>query len=250
MSGISQIKSKAKMSFDEMFSESSHANHAIIEAPKVSDIFRLTKSLEPIEEDQIELLLIDSSKAGTTSDVIENDINQIKQITAEIRTIGKQGSILMGERAFKAREILKSYKDGAFTKWLEISFGSKRSGYNALSYYELFISLPDSDIKDKFKKIPQKVAYALASRIGEIEKKAEIINSCDNLKTDQMLELIQEQFPSEKKKQNMKSHPQGKHLIFSAFDAIQKIKALNYELSEQDKQSLCNLKNMIDLLLV
>lgn len=98
-----------------------------------------TKPLEQSEAEQIEKILTDNFQEGfIEKDQVQQDVLQLKQITAEIKAIGKQGTILMGERVHRARELLKSYKDGAFTKWLESAFGTRKTGYNVLAYYEFY----------------------------------------------------------------------------------------------------------------
>lgn len=139
------------------------------------------------EEAAIESMLSD--------DLALDDLKSLKKITAEIKTIGKQGAILIGEKVCKARDILKSYRDGIFVKWLDYTFNSRSTGYNFLYYYEFYTSLPDETLKDCFKKMGLKPAYILASRQGPIEIKAEIIKDHYALSHQKIIPIIQEKLP-------------------------------------------------------
>ncbi|MBI3258671.1 MAG: CT583 family protein [Ignavibacteriae bacterium] len=124
----------------------------------------------------------------------QKDLTKLKGITAEIKSITKQGAILIGQRVLEAKELLKPYRDGTFTLWLETTFGGRKSGYNALAYYELYIALPDVELKEKFKKISQRAAYLLASRRVDIGRKINIISKYFNLKTNELISVVQKEF--------------------------------------------------------
>lgn len=208
------------------------------------------KPLDPSEGGLIDKLLIEDLNDGNiTKEQAEQDLHQIKLITAEIKAIGRQGTILMGERVYKAREILKSYKDGTFTKWLQITFGSKKTGYNMLSYYELYKELPDNEHKENFKKIPQKAAYILASREGDIQRKATIINTFHHLRAQQFIALIQEEFPNtanSHKKMNLNSHDKW---ISSFQEALIKLRENKQPLSDENRRALLSVKKEINHIL-
>lgn len=204
------------------------------------------KPLEQFEVNKIEELLTDHFQPALISeDQIEKDTDQIKNLTAEIKAIGRQGLILMGERILKARDILKSYRYGAFTKWLELTFGSRKTGYNMLAYYELYSSLPN-DLKENFKKIPQKVAYILASKTGELQRKIELIQEYRDLSSDEMISLIQERFsPLTKSKRS----DGNSKLIVSMYETINKLRKRKNYLSDIQKQDLSRLKEIINVIL-
>ncbi len=46
-------------------------------------------------------------------------LSSFDSITSEVKAINNQAIILHGERIKKAQEILKNYRDGAFTAWLD-----------------------------------------------------------------------------------------------------------------------------------
>ncbi|MDX8430778.1 MAG: CT583 family protein [Candidatus Algichlamydia australiensis] len=160
-----------------------------------SSVFNLS-TLSEKEAQEIEALLLEGAENISAFEV-KRDIARVQNITAEVRSINKQGLILIGERLTKAREILRRYGDGksTFTDWLIKTFGSKRTAYNILSYYELHEALPDDTLKEKFKALPLKAAYVLASRKGEVEQKAEIVEAYAGEKPRVMIEKIQKAFP-------------------------------------------------------
>ncbi|MBS0636837.1 MAG: CT583 family protein [Verrucomicrobia bacterium] len=176
---------------------------------------------------------------------LSQDWDEMKAITSQIKAIGKQGTVLIGERVFKAREILKSYKDGTFTKWLELAFGTRKTGYNMLAYYELYNALPHADLKDNFKKIPQKTAYILASRDGDLNKKAEIIREYHDLSHEELVILIQDKFPVASSDKRA-SKDSNSRFIAAIRDTLEKLQKRKSDLTQADKVELKSLKALID----
>jgi len=176
---------------------------------------------------------------------LSQDWDEMKTITSQIKAIGKQGTVLIGERVFKAREILKSYKDGTFTKWLELAFGTRKTGYNMLAYYELYNALPHADLKDNFKKIPQKTAYILASRDGDLDKKADIIREYHDLSHEELVILIQDKFPVASSDKRA-SKDSNSRFIATVRDALEKLQKRKSDLTQEDKVELKKLKALID----
>ncbi len=130
----------------------------------------------------------------TNSEDIDEHFSKLKTITSEIKSISRQGAFLIGERVVQAKKLLKPYRDGTFTLWLESTFGSRKSGYNMLSYYELFNMLPTEDLKDKYKLMAQRAAYILANRKGELQRKIDIIDQHFSLKSGELIEIVQKEF--------------------------------------------------------
>jgi len=160
-----------------------------------SSVFDLHE-LSPKEAQEIEELLPTGDGAHELMDRAR-DVETIKNITAEVKSISKQGVILIGERVARARTILKKYGDGQtpFTTWLTATFGSRRTAYNLLSYFELYTALPTITLKDKMKALPLKAAYALASRQGELSEKAAIIAEYNGEKPAIFIEQLREKMP-------------------------------------------------------
>lgn len=211
-----------------------------------------TKPLDALESTKIEKLLVDGFQPGIIAESqVANDLIRLKQLTAEIKAIGKQSAVLMGERVFHARELLKSYKDGTFTRWLESSFGTRKTGYNLLAYYELYTALPHDELRERFKNLHQKTAYALASREGNISKKLEIISEYQNRNHDELMILIKEKLPITSRNKSINKSDNGflKKLIINFRHNLEKIHQKKDELDIEDKKELNSLNKFLSLLL-
>lgn len=166
----------------------------IAEVNNFNAVFDIQK-LDPSEEERLKDLLDENWMEENLSKTdVQKNFQELKSLTSQIKSISRQGAFLIGERVVKAREMLKPYRDGTFTLWLESTFGSRRTGYNMLAYYELFRALPDEELKTKYKSMLQKAAYSLANRKGDIQKKIEIIDRYYNLKAKEILEVVQKEF--------------------------------------------------------
>lgn len=149
------------------------------------------------EEHALEQLLRDNYDAKTVSrEQFPNDLVLLKHSTQEIRAIANQGAYLIGERIAKVREVLKRYKQETFVKWLEMAVGSKKSGYNFLSFYELWKDLPNNEVKDKYQRMPKSIAYMLASRSVGLSQKITFIDKFFDLKPRLLLLELRKSFPS------------------------------------------------------
>ena len=150
------------------------------------------QELNEKENRAIEKILVDGYEPGFFGEeTVEVDTNELKRITKELKAISKQGVILIGERIAKAREILKKYKEQSFRDWLTLTYGSFKSGYNYVSFYDLHESLPDH-LKGKLKEMPAKAAYVLASKDAPIERKAEIVEHHASEPAQNIITIIQE----------------------------------------------------------
>ncbi len=79
-----------------------------------SGVFRVA----PLNEKEKEALLSLSTQYKNEEQEIDEDLFQLSALTAEVKAINNQAVILHGERIKKAQEILKNYRDGAFSAWL------------------------------------------------------------------------------------------------------------------------------------
>lgn len=122
----------------------------------------------------------------------ERDIEQLLDITCQIKAIQKQGIILLGEKIFKAREIINKnpLRKTSFSSWINISFKTKSSAYNALSYYELYSNLSNDELRNTFLNIPYKAAYRLSSKNICIEDKENIIPHLSGLSNSEAISVI------------------------------------------------------------
>lgn len=204
-----------------------------------------TKPLEAKKSREIERLLVENYQPGRTPEKeVEKDVEQLKILTSEIHAIGRQCTLLMGERVYRARGLLKSYKDGTFTTWIESTFGSRKTGYNMLAYYELYTALPHDELRERFKKLPKRTAYILASRGGNLHTKVEIIQKYHEKTHDELVILIQEKFPvSSQDKRGAKSP--NTRLIDTMKKALQKLQKGKSTLTSEEQNGLVELAEMI-----
>ncbi|MES2274370.1 MAG: CT583 family protein [Chlamydiota bacterium] len=158
------------------------------------------QELDPGHQRAIEKILVEGYEPGLFPERgVDQDIAAVKQLTKELKAIKKQELILIGERVASAREIFKKYKEGSFRDWMELTFGSFKTGYNYLSFFDLYITLPE-DLKERFKEMPAKAAYILASRKAPLEQKAEIVKEHSKDTASNLILLIQKMLGSSKEK--------------------------------------------------
>jgi len=125
---------------------------------------------------------------------LEKDLQSLIAITAEVKAITNQAVILHGERIKKAQEILKKYKEGAFTSWLYATYGNRQTPYNFLQYYEFYTSMPNN-LRGQMDIMPRQAIYTLASRSGDMGKKQEIIKNYKGQPKQELLAIIRKCFP-------------------------------------------------------
>ena len=155
-----------------------------------SGVFRVS-SLNEKEQESLESIL---NQFRNDTQEINEDLNQLSAITAEVKAINNQAIILHGERIKKAQSILKKYKEGAFSAWLIATYGNRQTPYNFLQYYELHIALP-LPLHSKLDQMPRQAVYTLASREGAFEQKKEIIANYQGQAKQELLDLIRQTFP-------------------------------------------------------
>ncbi|MBF8262955.1 MAG: hypothetical protein HW387_620 [Parachlamydiales bacterium] len=156
-----------------------------------SGIFRVT-ALNDSEKSTLEEILKSFRHAET--DDVDLDLKALVAITSEVKAITNQAVILHGERIKKAQDILKKYRDGAFTAWLYATYGNRQTPYNFLQYYEFYILMPQA-LHPKIDQMPRQAVYTLASRNGSIEKKQEIVTSYAGQPKQELLKIIRQLFP-------------------------------------------------------
>jgi hypothetical protein len=155
-----------------------------------SGVFRVT----PLNEKEKETLSSLLSQYKNETQEIGEDLFQLSALTAEVKAINNQALILHGERIKKAQEILKNYRDGAFSAWLIATYGNRQTPYNFLQYYELYVALPES-LHAKLDEMPRQAVYSLASRKAETSQKQLIIENYQGEPKQELLKLIRETFP-------------------------------------------------------
>ncbi len=169
-----------------------------------SGVFRVS-SLTDSEKKSIETILehFQNEEEEYNS---QEDLKKLTLITSEVKAITNQAIILHGERIKKAQQILKNYKEGAFTAWLISTYGNRQTPYNFLQYYEFYISV-SSDLQLKIDQMPRQAIYTLASRSGALEQKEEIIQGYAGQAKQELLEIIRNIFPLSEKDKRLPNIP-------------------------------------------
>lgn len=179
----------SESNFKESFEITSPTNNPTIGIP-------VSINLTQDEVTQIRKILSEEYRSETISDnSVDEHIKKISDITQQIKSISVQSVLLHGQRIKEAQEILKEYKDGAFTKWLMTTYGNRQTPYSMLNYYDLYQSIPLSH-KAILESTPKKAVYLLASKKGDLSKKIEILESHSKSKQKEIISAIQETFPS------------------------------------------------------
>lgn len=179
-------------------------------------IFGTAKLTEKEQESLSELL---KKYAQEGKNDIEQDLERLVALTSEVRAINNQAAQLHGERIKKAQEILKRYRDGAFTSWLISTYGNRQTPYNFLQYYEFFLQMPQI-LHPQIETMPRQAIYTLASREGSPEKKEEIVRNYKGQTKQELLHLIRSSFPLDEK--DKRREDVGENLI----TALKRIKHL------------------------
>ncbi len=144
------------------------------------------------EKEDLEALLNDYKSESEYP--IADDLTHLSSLTSEIKAINNQAAILHGERIQKAQNILKKYRDGAFSAWLINTYGNRQTPYNFLQYYEFYLQLPPT-LHLKLDAMPRQAVYTLASRDAPFEQKEDILKNYNGETKNEVLTLIRKTFP-------------------------------------------------------
>lgn len=161
------------------------------ELSSFSGVFRVSALNEQEKQGLENILKTFSSGENGTHDP---DLKALMAITAEVKAITNQAVMLHGERIKRAQEILKRYRDGAFTAWLFATYGNRQTPYNFLQYYEFHTTMPTA-LHSKIDQMPRQAVYSLASRQGSLEKKEAIVRNYNGQAKQELLQLIRIEFP-------------------------------------------------------
>jgi len=200
-----------------------------------SGIFGISE-LTSQEKDLLHQILFDF---GDKNKSIKKDLTTLISISSEIKAINNQAALLHGERIKKAQEILKNYKDGAFTAWLLATYGNRQTPYNFMQYYEFYSSIPPM-LRPQIEEMPRQAIYTLASREGPIDKKVEIVEDYKGQTKDEILRIIRETFPLSNKDKRKRNYGEA---------AIQHLEKVYSVLSERKVKVKKGQKKMIAELL-
>ena len=175
------------------------------ELSSFSGVFRVT-SLNDVEKEVLESILKEYRENDSYD--VDSDLKTLMMITSEVKAITNQAVMLHGERIKRASELLKTYRDGAFTAWLFATYGNRQTPYNFLQYYEFYHAIPES-LHSKLDEMPRQAIYTLASRSGPQEKKEEIVKNYMGQAKKELLSLIRKEFPlseDDRRTTNFASH--------------------------------------------
>lgn len=127
-------------------------------------------------------------------DALETDLNELSQLTAEVKAINNQAALLHGERIKKAQEVLKAYREGAFTSWLIETYGNRQTPYNFLQYHEFLLAMPKA-LQARIDTMPRQAIYTLASRNAALSDKQAFIEEYQGQTKEELLTEIRRSFP-------------------------------------------------------
>jgi len=154
-----------------------------------SGVFRLS-ALSDEERLRIESIIEDYGQEFGQ----EGDLEKLLEITTEVKAINAQAALLHGERIKQAHSILAKYRDGAFSRWLMVTYGNRQTPYNFWQYYDFYLSLP-KELQAKVERMPKQAVYTLAARKGEKETKELIVSKYSGGAKKEILNEIRKAFP-------------------------------------------------------
>lgn len=159
-------------------------------AAKFSGAFQVTQ-ISSQERASLQTLL---EKYKNKDQNIADDLQFLSNITSEVKAISNQAIILHGERIKRAQELLKKYRDGAFSNWLMKTYGNRQTPYNFMQYYQLYKALPKK-LQGIVDEMPRQAIYSLSSRSVPQEKKVEFVQEYQGESKTVLLEKIRTSFP-------------------------------------------------------
>jgi hypothetical protein len=150
------------------------------------------------EKEKEKIVSLLKKYAHDESTTLEEDSSNLIALTSEVRSITNQAAILHGERIKKAQEILKKYRDGAFSAWLVSTYGNRQTPYNLMQYYDFYLKMPKA-LHPQIELMPRQAIYTLASRDGDLQKKEEFVRNYKGETKDYLISLIRSLFPLKEK---------------------------------------------------
>ncbi len=214
------------------------------ELSSFSGVFRVA-ALNEKEKETIEFILRNHRHDDHFD--IEGDYSALSIITSEVKAIANQAVILHGERIKRAQEILRKYKDGAFTAWLYATYGNRQTPYNFLQYYEFYTSMP-STMHPLIDQMPRQAIYSLATRDGPMERKKAIVKDYAGQTKQELLKLIRIEFPLDEDDQRMPHL--ADHAVQFLKRAKETLKNPLCQCREDDVQKIRHLLSQLTQLLV
>ncbi len=207
-----------------------------------SGVFRVSQ-LNEKEKADIESILR-TYRQDESAD-FDADFKALTMITSEVKAITNQAVILHGERIKRGQEILKKYREGAFTAWLFSTYGNRQTPYNFLQYYEFYSLLPQT-LHPKLDQMPRQAVYSLASRNGPLDRKETIVKNYTGQAKEELLRLIRVEFPLPEDDKRLP------HFSTNAISFLKRardmLKNVHCHPSEEEKRQIQNLINQLQSL--
>jgi hypothetical protein len=204
-----------------------------------SGVFKVSP-LTSEEKESLEALL--QNYKSESQYLIDDDLKHLANLTSEIKAINNQAAILHGDRIKKAQDILKKYRDGAFSAWLVNTYGNRQTPYNFLQYYEFYLQLSPT-LHPKLDEMPRQAIYTLASRDVPFEQKEEILKNYKGETKNEVLTLIRKTFPLDER--DGRKEDLGEQAII----ALKKLEELfaqkRFKPADEQKESIDQLLNQL-----
>lgn len=195
------------------------------------------------EEKRIQLILNEhTDPEAIQEEQVVRDFETLSKLTSEIKAINNQSMLLHGERIKKAQELLRSYKDGAFSDWLMATYGNRQTPYNMLQYYEFYHAVPEQ-VRPKVESMPKKAVCALASREGSFDRKLDIVQNYQGEGQRDVVSLIQKTFPVSAGDKRKRSY--NEVIINNIERLVVELEEQQTPFSEEDKTRLMDLSNRL-----
>jgi hypothetical protein len=170
------------------------------------------------------------------------DLRTLCVLTSEVKAITNQAVMLHGERIQKAQNLLKKYREGAFTAWLFATYGNRQTPYNFLQYYE-FYSAAAPKLQAKIDQMPRQAIYTLASREGDPGTKRLLVENYQGESKQELLSLIRNTFPL--KEIDRRAPKYGRQALFLLKKAKEVMQHPNYHLTDLQQEQITTLLNQL-----
>ena len=244
---MSDIKSALTKRFEKNPSKSTKMDK-LAEASSVgslssfSGVFKVS-SLSDAETKSLQELL---EEYKSEKDEVSSDLQDLAEITSEVKAIHNQAIILHGERIKRAQTIFSKYRDGAFSAWLMTTYGNRQTPYNFLQYYEFYICFSES-MQKMIDKLPKQVIYTLASRNVSRPEKESFILSYQGETKNELLSKIRDLFPLEE--EDERKQKLSDEAISSLKKLLLLIQRKGFKPTEKEKKTLQELAKELQHLL-
>lgn len=202
--------------------------------------------VSPMSEQEKKELKTLLEKYQTKENDLTSDFKFLSDITSEVKSISNQAVILHGERIKKAQEVLKDYKDGAFSSWLLQTYGNRQTPYNFMQYYELYNALP-TKLKGIVNEMPRQAIYSLSSRSVPQEKKEAFVEEYKGESKAELLEKLRTTFPIPQK--DKRYHTKAKNAIDTLKRAIKLMEDDSFDPKVGEKAEIEKLLRKLQALL-